>query len=137
MTGAQTAGNVTRLPTAAPRKVNQRWNRETRAAREKLQSETPWKGEGLSPIDRRIRQQAKDILAIKKTPAFFIATAILDSLDRDTQDRILTKLLAGVGAGAPDACRHAAAFVQSVVSDYGERYYLLRAMEALQEEGRS
>ena len=79
MVNKQHSTNVVRLPTAAPRQVQQRWNAATRAARQALRDACPWPGEYKYPIvrAREAEDAAKPSLAhIRRTPALVIAMAV-------------------------------------------------------------
>lgn len=92
---AATVGQkVVRLPSAAGRKVQQRWNKKTRPVAMALREQ--WPGRYIYPTIRRQMKTAELIDSVSATPALHLSLTILSVLS-DEQRALVTALLA-VGA---------------------------------------
>ena len=105
--GATAPSNVTRLPTAAPRKVQQNHNRASHAARTALQEQQGRRFEHIGPQRREALKKAAILREVEQTPALRIAAALFKALDADTQLRVLAEL-------APSAARGSGPAVQAI-----------------------
>lgn len=82
---------VVRLPTAAPRKVEQTWNRRTRQGRKALPQFT---GEHISQQRRNALKDAKILLEMDSaSAAICLALAIFDSMAPAAKARIRSKII--------------------------------------------
>ena len=70
--------NVVRLPTAAPRRVQQRYNRHLRDYR----AANPWPGEYIEPSRREADRRFQ---GISRTPELLIVLALLKALPPEAQ----------------------------------------------------
>jgi hypothetical protein len=95
--------NVVRLPTAARRQVQQKWNRWTRAAKQELREACPWPAEYIAPGRRRALEDAKKIAGVDQTPALAIVLALVRTLDEGQFLRLIRDIAANGGPAAADA----------------------------------
>jgi hypothetical protein len=86
---------VVRLPTAAPRRVEQTWNRRTREARKALPQFT---GEHISADRRNALKDAAILQDVRPSEALSLALALFFSLDPEGQQRTREQL---VKVGSP------------------------------------
>lgn len=122
--------NVVRLPTAAPRKVQQPHNKAGREARQALREASPWPGEYVFPCVRNAMPIAETLLRADRTPALVLATAIVQVLDEDTRLRVIGAL---ARHGNVEGVREALAVVRATELTVGEMYNLCQAMDYLRE----
>lgn len=85
------SAQVVRLPTAAPRKVNQPENREARVARKALREQTGWTAY-ISPQMRLAKKRAAILDAAKQTPALIIVAAMLNLMPDTDRQAVADKL---------------------------------------------
>lgn len=121
--------NVVKLPAAAPRKVQQYYNRAARAGKADLPRHP---AEFLYPSQRRALNTAAHLMELGQslTPEMELLTAICHALDAETRDRIVEALTPGVVAGRRTAAQ-ALAVVQSTRMTVGETVDLDYAMRRL------
>jgi|GEM_PF-3652834 len=96
---ALAAPNVVMLPHAAPRQVRQRWNKETRAERQRLRRECPWPGVYQQPHARDADKLAATMREAERTPALMIASAILGGMNEADRQRVMIVLAANAQGG--------------------------------------
>lgn len=90
--GASAPSNIVRLPTAAPRKVeNRRWKEQRQAARE-ARRETEDRFDHKSPWHRRVEHDAELLGALTYTPALLVVAAMFREMSDDQQQRIIAQL---------------------------------------------
>lgn len=121
--------NVVRLPTAAHRKVQQKCNRWSRAARKELREAQPWPGEFIDPRRRLALRKAETLVRVERTPALALALAMFAELDDETRLRVVGQLARG---GATEEVRQAIALTEAVGLTWSEQWDLIWAMERLQ-----
>ncbi len=87
-------GEVVKLPTAARRKVQQRWNKQTRAARTALPQ---FPGEFIFPGERRMMPIAETFVRLRTgvTLETELLTAICWALDDDARAKAVGALATG------------------------------------------
>ena len=126
---------VMKLPTAAPRKVQQRWNKQTRAALKHCApfpkartylARYPWQRQALT-VARGIK-----LMDSSGEAALMIATAMFKLLD--PLDQIKVQAYCGmIGAsGEPNAIAAVDWLTFAVTASDQERYNIKRALEALE-----
>lgn len=91
--------NIVRLPTAAPRRVKQSWNRANREAAFQLREETAWPIRLKEPWTMEAEKVALAIVDAERTPALRIAVAILEAMDTAQRVAIVAKLGERAAAG--------------------------------------
>lgn len=120
--------NVVRLPTAAPRRVQQPCNKAGRAARDALREADPWPREYVSPGRRVALQRAEELSSVQQTPALALALAMFAEMDEDARLRVIGRV---AGSGST-AARQAIALVRAETATFGEKWDLMWAIERLQ-----
>ena len=124
---------VIRLPTAAPRQVQQPRNRHTRAAARALREESPFPERFMFPGQREAMKRAEVLSEIEQTPALLIAEALFALLDRGDQMKVIAHLAAGAAAGRKTS-RQAVEVTRAQMLCFGDKMDLLRALEQLRGE---
>jgi hypothetical protein len=102
--------NVTRLPTASTRRVQQKRNKASRAAKAALRDGQGQQFPYLHPKIRAAMLEAKLILGCTRSPTLAMALAIWAALSDETRDKaesLLSRMAADEGAA-----RHALALVK-------------------------
>ena len=122
------APNVVRLPTAAPRQVQQHYNRKAAQARRDLRTKVPWPGTYRHPQDRAMDALAALLLAIEPTAVTELLRAILATLDDEARTKVATVLAPGVVCGR-DSARQAFALFRSTKMTVGDEHYLGLALD--------
>lgn len=91
--------NVVRLPTAARRQVQQRKNKDARAARVALREACPWPGQYVAPWVREADRKAEAIRRIERTPGLLIALTVLQAIPEAQRAHAMLAIerLAGTG----------------------------------------
>jgi hypothetical protein len=129
---ASTVGQkVVRLPTAPRRRVQQRWNNQTRALAFPLRDQ--WPGRYIAPSTRAKLEQAALIESIKPDVALALAVAIFGTLP-DERKRFAEMLLAVGEAQGRHSCAQARAWVTSITT-VAESYSLDAALRIIRGEG--
>ena len=124
--------NVVILPTAAQRQVQQRWNKETRAAKRALQEAHPWPGEHLFPGQREAIRRAKVIRSVERSAALRIAVAALGALDDASRAKAMSWLAVESLSGTTEA-KQALEIARCAAMTVGEHYDLDFALKWLAE----
>lgn len=121
--------NVVRLPGAARRKVQQRYNKHFRQVVPAMRAE--WTGEYISPEVRRKLPDAAAMLLLERTPELLLCLAIFESLTPDQQMRVRESCESMKFTGA--AARTAAVAIQT--RTIGDSVTLAAAMKVLSARG--
>jgi hypothetical protein len=109
------APNVVRLPTAAPRKVAQHYNRAAHAERQRLRKEHPWRGEHKWPWRREQERRDAEIADLERTPALLIVMTLLSLASDDIKASALLIIeLAAATSPESSAARHAAVLARGL-----------------------
>ncbi|KRA80307.1 hypothetical protein [Altererythrobacter sp. Root672] len=121
------ATNVVRLPTAARRKVQQRYNKHFRAIVPEMRAQ--WPGEYIDPGVRAKMPDAAALLLVERSPELLLAIAMFETLTEEqrTSVRNRCEMLKYTGASA----RGAAALIQ--IRTIGDSVNLDAAMKLLKE----
>jgi len=129
MTANHNSSNVVRLPSAARRKVEQRWNKHTRPVAFEMRRQ--WPGKYINHTIREKLPDAAALLLIDRSPELLLSIAIFEALDeeRRSQVRAYLEMLKHTG----DSARGAAAIVQ--LRTIGDQVSLDAAMKLLRGEG--
>lgn len=100
---AHDASNVVRLPTAARRKVQQRYNKQYRAAAAEMRAQ--WPGRYIPPHVRAQLPDAAALLLMERTPELLLAIAMFEALDEGQrmQVRAQCEMLQHTGPAARGA----------------------------------
>lgn len=125
-------GNVTVLPTAAPRKVRQPQNRSGREARQALKEREPWPGQFLYPSEREAMERARQMASIAVTPELLLLSAICATLNDDQRCAVAIRLAFGVSIDSPPHLQ-AMAVLDTSRMTVGERVDFQNAQRRLQE----
>ncbi len=97
---AATVGQkVVRLPTASRRKVEQRWNRDTREVAFALRDQ--WPGQYIPGHVREKLEQAKLIDTVEASPALALAMALFQSLPEAERRRVMMVIECGAAFERP------------------------------------
>ena len=120
-----TASNVVRLPTAARRKVQQRYNRHFREAAREMRKE--WPGEYISPHVREKLPEAAALLQLERTPELLLVLAIFQALSPEQQQQVRADCEMMKYTGAAARAANAAIQIRTI----GESFDLHAAMERL------
>ncbi|AHE52813.1 hypothetical protein [Sphingomonas sanxanigenens] len=123
------ASNVVKLPTASPRKVQQRYNRESRAEMARLRTETQWPHKAEPPTIRIGRKRAELISRMDTGPDYLILMAILGVLTPGQQLEVRKALTAWATVRKGEMYEQALASVISHVGSFGERFDIQRALD--------
>jgi hypothetical protein len=75
---------VIKLPTAAPRKVKQRYNAKLRAYREA----NPWPGKYLTRYDREEAEKSAELAGLERNAELFCLLAIFNALPVDVMQKV-------------------------------------------------
>lgn len=124
--------NVVVLPTAAPRQVQQNYNRAARAARAALREEAPWPGEYQHHRQREAMRRAEIIQETARTPEMLLVSMLLQTIDDDARRKIAEGLAPSVVVGDRTALQ-AFAILQCSRMTVGEQLDLQRAQQQLNE----
>ena len=122
--------NVTILSSAAPRRVEQRCTRASRAATKALRENHAHKFSFRWPGERAQDERAAILGSLQRDPAVILAHAILAVLDKDTRLRVIGQLAecAHLAEG-----RQAFELAQYTMMNVGQRLDLARAMDRLRD----
>ena len=129
------APNVVRLPTAAPRQVQQNCNRAGREARAALRKACPWPGEHLHPGQRNALRKVAELRRIEQTPALMIVQAMYALMEPEKRTELIAALAPSAVAGSKP---HADAIkvLSAATMTYGEMNDFHFAMRRLDGEAR-
>lgn len=129
---SEIATNVVRLPTAAKRKVRQRWNGVTRGERKRLPQFT---GEYILPCVRAAIPMAKALREVRKsaTAEMELLAAICLTLDDEARARVARMLTIGADEGQRSSIQ-ALAVLRASKMTYGEVTDLRNAFRILDSE---
>lgn len=125
---AREESNVVRLPTAAPRMVHQRWNKDTREARKALRR---FPGEYISHERRNALKDAAILRDMDRTGvAMALALATFDAMPADTKQRIRKAI---IERGKANDFGPLAVLLEQ--RNFGQQWDLLWAMDRLAGRG--
>ena len=120
---------VVKLPTAAPRQVKQRWNRQTRALREQLPQFPKDRARfAFRPEMHRAMKEARLILECEPSPAMRLATALLLSADEAAQRK--AEIFLALQANS-EAARQALALIRYETGSTSHKLDVSRAFELI------
>lgn len=127
--GASAPSNVVRLPSAAPRQVQQRRNRFTRAVAAELRAQ--WPGEYIHPGIRAKLPDAAALLCVERTPELLLVVAMFETMSEEqrAQVRAYFEPLKHCNVAA----RGASVLIQ--LRTIGDQVNLDAAMQLLRREG--
>jgi hypothetical protein len=114
--------NVVPLPTAAPRKVQYRYNRQYREAKRALPQHP---ATYISPADRRLLKIASAIADTPRTPEFALLLGMLQAMSPESKAGVVQVL----ANGTSDTSRQAHALATAAAMSEGERQRLFWAAE--------
>ncbi len=123
--------NVAILPSASPRKIEQKCNKAMRAAATTLRDKHASRFGYRHPHVRNQIETAEALLELDKTPALEILVAMLSIMDRTEAEKIALKLLANSGS---KSAQQALAIVRSRLMNVGEMGALFAAMDEVKKE---
>jgi len=135
--GPSGTSNVVRLPTAAPRKVdNVRFVAQRYAAR-KLREGSPWSTSPVSPATREADAKARRISELAATPELIILRAILSTMDGAQHAAIGAQIAADIWHHPTREKLTALDMVQLCrPMTFGEAQALHRAFDRIEQEER-
>ncbi len=122
--------NVVALPTAAPRQVQQQYNRASRAARGALREACPWPGQYHHPQQREAMRKADIIRQMPVTPELLLVSMLLQTVPEDAFLKIVERLAPSVAAGDQLSVQ-ALTVLQCSRMTIGEQFDFLRAQQQL------
>lgn len=96
---ASNSANVVRLPTAAPRKVENNRFKEQRRAASALRNENAFADRYIDPCVRAALPDARLFNEITLTPGLLIASTLLDLIDPEIRDQLVKRLSLGAAVG--------------------------------------
>jgi len=88
--GASAPSNIVRLPTAAPRKVDNFRYAEQRRAVVEARKDCRWQT-NMTPLEREKRAEARE-LGLERTPALLLAMALLKASDGAARGKVLQEV---------------------------------------------
>lgn len=121
------APNVVCLPTAAPRQVQQHYNRAASAARRAAREQQGVKFPHRCPVDRVADKRAAVLVDVKPTPALILVQAILAELDQETRLKIIGQLAAHGAQSTPS--RQAFEIASATMLNFGDQWALFNALD--------
>jgi hypothetical protein len=127
-------GTVTRLPTAAARKVRQGGNRQSRAAARVLREQQPWPGRYIFPSQREAFRRIAVLREMEPSPAVNLVRNIIDAPTGDAARRVIRMLQVCEKAGDPLAKEAVALLHKTTGTTFGELNDFAWAMAQMAKE---
>lgn len=128
---ARPSANVAVLPTAARRRVKQRWNAEAMAAGKALRDQHAERFPYRAPHARAVEPMAKAMIEAGRSTELLLLVGIMQQLPRTDREAIAERL----GRSDTDEGRRAHLIAQTTLIDYGTAAVLQRAMARMMGEG--
>lgn len=131
---AASAANVVRLPTAAPRKINNNRFREQRRAASALRKESAFTDRYIDPCVRAALPDARLFNEITLTPGLLIASTLLDLIEPEIRDQLVKRLSIGAAVGRKPH-QQALMLIRRQRQCVGDEYAFRAALIVAAEEG--
>jgi len=128
------ACNVVRLPTAAPRKVDNNRFKEQRRAASVAREHSPFHERYVQPCVRAAMPDARLINDVVLSPALLIAEALLAHADPEMRAKIVAHLAPGAVVGS-EAHQQAVAIIRRHKQCLGDKFAFDAARALVAEEG--